>query len=35
MANLVGMYKNLSTNNKVYLMKKLFNLEMSETMFVT
>ena len=31
MKALFGMYKKLSTNNKVHLMKKLFNLKMAES----
>ena len=35
MAALSGMYEKSSTNNKVHLMKKLFNLKMTEGMTVT
>ena len=35
MATLSGMYEKPSTNNKVHLMKKLFNLKMAEGMHVT
>ena len=32
---LSGMYEKLLTNNKVHLMKKLFNLKMAENALVT
>ena len=35
MAALSGMYEKSSTNNKVHLMKKLFNLKMAEGTLVT
>ena len=35
MKALSGMYKKLSANNKVHLMKKLFNLKMAENASVT
>ena len=35
MAALSGMYEKPSANNKVYLMKKLFNLKMAEGTLVT
>ena len=35
MAALSGMYEKSSANNKVHLMKKLFNLKMTEGMTVT
>ena len=35
MQALSGMYQKTSTNNKVHLMKKLFNLKMAENASVT
>lgn len=35
MEALFGMYKKPSTNNKVHLMKKVFNLKMEESMSIS